>query len=135
MVVLHTLRSLRYIAMGLLRRGEPFTADGIVTTRIYSGFRKLDMFMHVNNASYLELFEFARWEQAGRLRMFARYRQGHCYPIVAAAFVEYMAPLKAFCFVRVSSRMLGTSGKWLLMEQTMRSDDERQLHASAVYKI
>jgi YbgC/YbaW family acyl-CoA thioester hydrolase len=112
---LHVLRCMAYMVTSL---NQPKV--GMLQTchsRIYVGFRKLDGFLHVNNARYLEIFEFARWQHGVRSGIFTPRMLMKCYPVVGTIHVQYMQQLKAFQMVTVETRICGRHDKSLLIEQ------------------
>lgn len=112
----------------------------VCLSRIYVGFRKMDGFLHVNNSRYLEIFEFARWQQGVRsgLLQYKFVKKG--YPVVNSVHVHYLTPLFPFKFVTVETKVVGRHDRILLMEQRILAEpkpgsDTRRCYASALVKI
>jgi thioesterase-3 len=133
MVVLHTIRCAFYMVQGATacRPLVSFFAPSV--TRVYVGLRSTDIFMHVNNAKYLEYFEFARWQHGIRASVMSRFWQTRMYPVIGAAHVQYVRELKPFQMAAVYTRVIGAHKKGLLMEQRLVSYNpkkkEEVLHA------
>lgn len=119
MLLLYALRAGRYLLRGML---EPkLTLLQPVTTRVYVGFRMVDIFFHVNNTQFIQIYEFARWHWCGRIRgLSALFRCGSI-PVVTSCHVMYMRQMPPFQCVRVTTRVIGNENDRLLCEQRIES--------------
>lgn len=137
---LHILRSLRYCFLGHFATPLASPFDTAIT-RLYVGFRTMDAFLHVNNARYLEFFEFARWYHGCRSGLVKFMLRTRCYPVLGIAHIHYLAPLGCFRFVDIKTECLGVHGKAFLMQQTImdtkKSDSKTgqpKVYAIALFK-
>jgi YbgC/YbaW family acyl-CoA thioester hydrolase len=135
MVLLHTLRSLRYVLRGRFARREPIDVFQETKGRYYAGLRMMDVFGHVNNARYLELFEFARWEQGGEMRMWEKFGKAKIIPFVAACHVHYVTAIAPCSVVEIRTRVVEATGKWWTIRQTMYNRKGDRIHAAALFRI
>lgn len=88
--------------------------------------RHLDTFGHVNNATYLEIFEEARWDAITRggygLDQIKATAQG---PVVLECTVRFRRELSSRVNVTIVSRVTGYAGKIGHMHQEIRLPDGR----------
>ena len=140
-MLFHTLRSAGFVLRGMFAMPALPSAVSGATCRMWIGFRTYDLFFHVNNARYLELFEFARWELGARAGMPRLMAKTGAYPVVASAHVQYFRPLKCWKWVDVETEIVGVHAKKnLIMAQRVVSTKpsmktgERTVFAAAVFK-
>ncbi len=132
---MHTLRSLRYVIRGRFLRPEPSDLFQETSGRYYAGLRMMDVFGHVNNARFLELFEFARWEQGGQMRMWEKFGKAQMIPFVAACHVHYVTAIPPCSVVEVRTKVVEAHGKWWTIRQTMLNSEGDRIHAAALFRI
>ena len=84
----------------------------------------LDTFGHVNNATYLQLFEQARWDMITR-RGFGldAIHQGRRGPVILDVFVKFRAELKNREEVVIESRLDSYKKKIGKLQQVIRKSD------------
>lgn len=129
---LHVLRVLRYTLLGLAQpKVAPFDE---CTTKIFVGLRKCDGFMHVNNARYLEMLEFARYNQGSRSTWNSRFVSARIWPVIGAIHIQYANQILPYRFVNVTTRIASYDAKTLTLHQDIRSM-RGKLHATAVLRI
>lgn len=133
MVVLHCLRSLRSYLRGV-RCPEVGVFDE-TSVNLYAGWRMIDAFGHVNNAKYLELFEFGRWHQGGAQRSVKTFKKAQLYPVVAAVHIQYMSEIKAMTTVQVKSKIVNADDRSFVMRQHMLSQDGTKLFSTAFFRL
>ncbi len=84
----------------------------------------LDTFGHVNNATYLSLFEEARWEliteKGITLESIHHKAQG---PVILEVSLKFMRELRNREWIKIESRFLGFKGKVGKIEQVMKNAD------------
>lgn len=115
-MIRHIFRTFRYMLYGALVHPAAGPYDAVVT-KIFVGPRMLDAFFHVNNAKYLEIFEFSRWNHGIRTGFNWACWRGGCYPVVAAVHLCYISQMKAFQVVRVQTRVVGCNKKAIFIAQ------------------
>ena len=84
----------------------------------------LDIMMHVNNGSYLQIMDVARFQfvaEGGALRLS---RQNSWMPVVAASTLRYRRPLKLWNRFEVTSRNLAWDDRYFYMEQKITRNDK-----------
>lgn len=86
----------------------------------------LDTFGHVNNATYLQLFEEARWDliTAGGFGM-ETIQSTRTGPVIMEARIKFVSELRNREQVRIRSELLGYRGKVGEMKQTVLKRDDR----------
>lgn len=81
---------------------------------------QLDIFGHVNNAKYLEIFEEARWELLEERGFgLALIRELGLGPVILEAKIAFRRELKARDKCEVQSRITSDSGKIFVMNQKL----------------
>lgn len=84
----------------------------------------LDTFGHVNNATYLELFEEARWEFLAQNGVGMEYIQAlGIGPVVLECTVKFLKELRLRETIRIESQMLSYEKKVGLMQQEIITED------------
>lgn len=136
--VFHLGRSLFYTIKGRLSCLQSKAPVGLFdesSSRIFVGLRMIDVFGHVNNAKFLELFEFARWNQGGQSRYIEKFYKNNFFPVVAGAHVQYMKEVKPWRSVVVRTKTVHFSGKNCVIRQTMYDAEEKIVHAQGYFQI
>jgi len=84
----------------------------------------LDTFGHVNNATYFQIFEQARWdiitERGYGLREVQKHRQG---PVILGAEIKFLRELKLREKITIRTRCEPFEGKTAKIQQTMEKAD------------
>ncbi|CUE99435.1 thioesterase-like protein, putative [Bodo saltans] len=135
MVLFHGLRVARYIARGRFFGGPKLGVFDEVTTHVYAGFRMMDAFMHVNNARYLELFEFARWHEAGVKRSISAFKAAGIYPTIGAVHVQFIKEVPPASLVMIRSRIVSLEDRTFVIRQHMFNKSGTKLHATALFRM
>jgi thioesterase-3 len=136
-MLLHTLRTLYYLVHGGVSATNlpNFCMPG--TTKVYVGYRAADILRHVNNARYLEYFEFARWHHMARTASLYRFWSTKMYPVVGGVHLQFVRELKPGRYAFVTTEVVGAHKKSLVVHQrlvTFNSRQEEVLHASLILK-
>jgi acyl-CoA thioesterase FadM len=135
MVFLHVIRSLRYLAHGCFFSGPQIGIFDEATTHVYAGFRMMDAFMHVNNARYLELFEFARWHEAGVKRSIPLFKAAGMYPVVGAVHIQFIKEVPPASLVMIRTKIVGLEDRAIVARQHMFNRTGTKLHATAIFRV
>ncbi|WP_170176990.1 acyl-CoA thioesterase [Myceligenerans xiligouense] len=77
----------------------------------------LDLLMHVNNGSYLQLMDVARFRHVAEMGGTALGRQKQFGAVVAASTMKYRRSLKLFDRFELTTRVLGWDERCFYMEQ------------------
>lgn len=95
----------------------------------------LDTFGHVNNATYLNLFEEARWERVTQkgfgLKEIMTRRQG---PVILEVNLKFLSELKLRDKIRITVELLEYKGKVGKLRQQMIKEDGT-VAADAVFTV
>ncbi|MFV2143181.1 acyl-CoA thioesterase [Isoptericola sp. G70] len=89
--------------------------------RVHPG--DLDMYLHVNNGSYLQMMDVARSNLIADLGGFAPLNGKGWYPVVAASTMTYKRSLQLFDRVEISTRVLGWDARVVYIEQVFTCRD------------
>lgn len=96
----------------------------------------LDSFGHVNNATYLELFEEARWEiitEGGY--GFEKIHETQVGPIILELSVRFQREILLRQKILIETQVLEHSGRIGRLAQTMRNAESGEVHATAEFKL
>ncbi|QAY71325.1 acyl-CoA thioesterase [Xylanimonas protaetiae] len=77
----------------------------------------LDILWHVNNGTYLQMADVARWNYIADLGGMHRLNAKRWYPVVAASTVKYRRSLQLGERFRITSRVLGWDERVVYLEQ------------------
>lgn len=95
----------------------------------------LDSFGHVNHATYLELFEEARWEMiTERSYGLEKIQQTGIGPIILEAHIRYLRELKLRQKISIETSFANVTRKIALIRQRMLDDRDR-VCAEAEFKM
>ncbi|GAA4728697.1 hypothetical protein GCM10023216_20120 [Isoptericola chiayiensis] len=89
--------------------------------RVHPG--DLDMYLHVNNGSYLQMMDVGRSNYLADIGGFDRLRTRGWYPVVAASTMTYKRSLQLFDRVTLTTRTLGWDERVVYLEQVFTARD------------
>lgn len=124
------LRLLRILTIQRLRRRVSLWDT--VETAFRAWPTDLDVLGHMTNSRYLALMDLARTDHLLRSGFWAKARERGWYAVVAGQTITYRRSLQPFQTFRISTRILGTEGRWVYIEQTFL--DAKGLAAQAVVR-
>lgn len=133
MVLLHVIRSARSVLYGW--RCPPKNIFDETVVRLYAGWRMVDGFGHINNSRYLELFELARWNEAGQKRSISKFRKAGMYPVIAAAHIQFLREVPPARIVTIKTRIVSAEAKSFVVRQHMFNENGTTLHATALFRL
>ena len=87
---------------------------------------QVDMFGHLNNAKYLEMFEWARWalhEQQGGVDVYEHTVHSSVGPAVVHVDVDFLSEVKVGEEVRIQSRIEKIGDRSVTLAQDMLKSD------------
>ncbi|ACZ31039.1 thioesterase superfamily protein [Xylanimonas cellulosilytica DSM 15894] len=84
----------------------------------------LDILWHVNNGTYLQMADVARWNYIADLGGMERLNEQRWYPVVAASTVKYRRSLQLGERFRITTSVLGWDERVVYLEQVFRRGDE-----------
>lgn len=110
----YTLRVLNQIMLGSIKK-IPITSPYQVPFRCWP--LDMDLFMHLNNASYFRVAELARWRMFPQSNMtsFA----GSMFLVVEQS-IKYIRPIGPFQSYVVSTKLSSSDDKWIHHEHTFQ---------------
>jgi acyl-CoA thioesterase FadM len=119
--VSHFISFVRIPALAIREHLRPLPKLGILDEDSMS-FRVLpndiDINLHMNNARYLSIMDYARTHLLARTRLLEHIMHARWQPMIGAAWVTYRRSLPLFARFTVSSRMVCWDDRWFYMEQT-----------------
>lgn len=83
----------------------------------------IDVNLHMNNARYLSVMDYARTHLLARNRLLEHIIRSRWQPMVGAAWLTYRRSLPLFARYSISSRMLCWDDRWFYIEQTFTGRD------------
>lgn len=118
-----------------MKKALPLSTD--VTVPIYMGFRMADAFGHVNNARYLEAFEFGRWYQMGLTGLDSRSLYAGLYPVVSSVSLQFLKEIKPFQWVvcRTKGPFNVADDRTLMFIQQLESKDGKVVYATVSLRV
>ena len=78
----------------------------------------IDLNLHMNNARYLSVMDYARTHLLARTRLLEHIVRSRWQPLVGAAWLTYRRSLPLFSAFSLTSRMICWDEKWFYIEQT-----------------
>ena len=93
----------------------PFTEEHTWTSR--ASIFDIDQFMHINNAMYLRLCEYARWSWASCAGMIDYWKKKKCFPVITLVAVRYRRPITFLTKYCIKSRIVHVSEHAFYMTQ------------------
>lgn len=86
-------------------------------TRMRVGPGDLDLYLHVNNGSYLQMMDVARFNYIADVGGFRPLRERRWYPVVAASAMTYRRSLRLGDRIEITTRILGWDPRIVYLEQ------------------
>lgn len=93
----------------------------------------IDVYMHVNNASYLRLCEYARWSWAIGTGLADKWRKKQTSPVVTLTSIRYKRQLRLFAKYVIRSKIIHITEKSFYMTQKFYLNDK--LACSVLMKL
>jgi acyl-CoA thioesterase FadM len=78
----------------------------------------IDINLHMNNARYLNIMDYARTHLLARTRLLNHILRSRWRPLVGAVWVTYRRSLPLFSVFWITSRLVCWDEKWFYIEQT-----------------
>ncbi|MDR3793226.1 MAG: thioesterase family protein [Terracidiphilus sp.] len=117
----HFISFVRIPALAIREHLRPLPKLGILDEDSMS-FRVLpndiDINLHMNNARYLSIMDYARTHLLARTRLLEHIMHARWRPMIGAAWVTYRRSLPLFARFTVSSHMVCWDDRWFYIEQT-----------------
>jgi acyl-CoA thioesterase FadM len=81
----------------------------------------IDLNLHMNNARYLSIMDYARTHLLARTRLLEHMLHSRWQPLVGAAWVTYRRSLPLFSVFSLTSRLVCWDDRWFYIEETFTS--------------
>jgi len=78
----------------------------------------IDINLHMNNARYLNIMDYARMHLLARTRLLNHILHSRWRPLVGAVWITYRRSLPLFSAFEITSRMVCWDKKWFYLEQS-----------------
>lgn len=104
---------------------------GILHHRVRPSY--VDVNLHMNYASYLQVMELARWDWGLRSGMFRTWLKSGFQPVVGSLTIEYRRELRPLQAFTVHTRLIGFDRRAMVVEQVFRVGDVE--HARSTLNI
>lgn len=85
----------------------------------------LDVYLHVNNGSYLQMMDVARTHYLADLGAFSALRERGWYPVVAASTMTYKRSMRLGQAFEITTRVLGWDERVFYLEQVFTRGSDR----------
>lgn len=102
--------------------GRSLLDPSVYTMRVLP--QDLDLLMHVNNGSYLQLMDVARFRHIAEMGAAALGREKEFGAVVAASTMKYRRSLKLFDTFDLTTRVLGWDERCFYMEQVFTRQEK-----------
>ena len=117
----HFISFVRIPALAVRQYVRPLPPLGIldedrITMRVWPN--DIDINLHMNNARYLSVMDYARTHLLARTRLLDKILRAHWQPLVGAAWVTYRRSLPLFASFSIASRLVCWDDRWFYIEQT-----------------
>jgi acyl-CoA thioesterase FadM len=83
----------------------------------------IDLNLHMNNARYLSVMDYARTHLLARTRLLEHILRSRWQPLVGAVWVTYRRSLPVFAAFGLGSRLVCWDERWFYIEQTFTGRD------------
>jgi acyl-CoA thioesterase FadM len=119
--VSHFISFVRIPALAIREHLRPLPRLGILdedSIRFRVLPNDIDINLHMNNARYLSLMDYARTHLLARTRLLEHIVQSRWQPMVGAIWITYRRSLPLFARFTITSRMICWDDRWFYIEQT-----------------
>ncbi len=117
----HYISFVRIPALAIRQHIRPLAPLGILEEdrlRMRVLPNDIDLNLHLNNARYLSIMDYARTHLLARTRLLERIVQARWTPLVGAVWVTYRRSLALFSTFQIGSRLVCWDERWFYIEQT-----------------
>ena len=117
----------RVPALALRQSFHPLPPLGVLdedTLRLRVWPNDIDINLHMNNARYLSIMDYARTHFLARTRLLEHIIRSRWQPLVGAVWITYRRSLSLFSGFTLTSRLVCWDEKWFYIEQTFSRGNE-----------
>ena len=122
----HFISFVRIPALAVRQHLSPLTPLGILEEdrlRMRVWPNDIDLNLHMNNARYLSIMDYARTHLLARTRLLSHIIRSRWQPLVGAVWVTYRRSLPLFSAFELNSRLVCWDERWFYIEQTFSGRD------------
>lgn len=116
----HFISFVRIPALALRQHVRPLSALGILeedSIRMHVWPHDIDFNLHMNNARYLSVMDYARMHLLARCRLLEHVIRSRWQPLVGAVWMTYRRSLPLFSAFTICSRLVCWDDRWFYIEQ------------------
>ena len=117
----HFISFVRIPALAIRQHIRPLSPLGVLeedTLRMRVSLTDIDLNLHMNNARYLSMMDYARTHLLARTRLLGHILRSRWQPLVGAVWITYRRSLPLFERYTLGSRLVCWDDRWFYMEQT-----------------
>ena len=122
----HIISFIRIPALAIRQHLWPLAPLGVLDEDVLSMRvwpNDIDLNLHLNNARYLNIMDYARTHLLARTGLLERVIRARYKPMVGAVWITYRRSLPVFSAYTLSSRLLCWDERWFYIEQTFTLRD------------
>ncbi|MGA9672132.1 MAG: thioesterase family protein [Terracidiphilus sp.] len=117
----HFISFVRIPALAIRQHLAPLPAIRVLDEdklRMHVWPNDIDLNLHLNNARYLSIMDYARTHLLARTRLLGHIIRSRWQPLVGAVWITYRRSLPLFSAFELSSRLVCWDERWFYLEQT-----------------
>jgi acyl-CoA thioesterase FadM len=117
----HFISFVRIPALAVRQHLRPLAPLGVLDEdrlRMRVWPNNIDINLHMNNARYLNIMDYARTHLLARTRLLEHIIRSRWQPLVGAAWVTYRRSMPLFSAFWITSRLVCWDERWFYIEQT-----------------
>ena len=117
----HFISFVRIPALAIRQHIRPLAPLGVLDEdrlRLHVWPNDIDLNLHMNNARYLSIMDYARTHLLARTRLLEHIVRSRWKPLVGAVWVTYRRSLPLFSAFGLNSRLVCWDERWFYIEQT-----------------
>jgi len=122
----HLISFVRIPALAIRQHLRPLAPLGVLEEdrlRMRVWPNDIDLNLHMNNARYLSVMDYARTHLLARTRLLEHILRSRWQPLVGAVWVTYRRSLPVFAAFGLGSRLVCWDERWFYIEQTFTGRD------------
>lgn len=116
----HFISFVRIPALAIRQHLRPLSPIGVLdedTIRMHVWPHDIDFNLHMNNARYLSVMDYARVHLLARSRLLEHIVRSRWQPLVGAVWMTYRRSLPLFSAFTIASRLVCWDERWFYIEQ------------------
>ena len=123
----HFISFVRIPALAIRQAIRPLPPLGVLgedTLRLRVWPNDIDLNLHMNNARYLSVMDYARTHLLARTRLLNHIIRSRWQPLLGASWMTYRRSLPLFAAFSLTTRLVCWDEKWFYLEHTFSSKNE-----------